>query len=166
MKKVAIIGPESSGKTVLTHFLADHFSGIHIEEKARNYLHQLSEPYTLQDVENIAKLQWGAIQQYQNENQWLFCDTELLVIALWTQEVFQTSIPWVQDSLAHQPFDHFLLCAPDLPWHPDPLREAPDLATRKRYFNWFENQLQNIGYPYSIIKGKEREALAIQQLHL
>lgn len=166
MKKVAIIGPESSGKSVLTNFLAEDFNGIAIEEMAREYLEKNGSEYTLEDVEKIAKLQWEAIQKHRESQNWVFCDTELLVIELWTQEVFETSIPWVKEQLHKQPFDYFLLCKPDLPWSPDPLRETPDLKTRERYFYWFEEQLLKYSYKYSVIKGEDREMKAIQALSI
>lgn len=166
MMKVAIIGPESSGKSVLTQQLSDHFGGHCIPEYARTYLENRIGDYTIDDVNHIAQQQFKAINECINTNDWMFCDTELYVIELWTQEVFEQSIPWVKDALNEQLFDYYLLCTPDLPWTPDPLRETPDKEERKRYFEWFKKRLKNDKKPFGVVSGLENERLTCAISHL
>ena len=53
--KVAIVGPESSGKTFLAEKLAAHYNCLWVPEYAREYLERLNAPYIQDDVEYIAK---------------------------------------------------------------------------------------------------------------
>ena len=48
-------------------------------------------------------------------------------------------------------YDLWLLCKPDLPWEPDPLRENPD--DRERLFERYEELLDQLGKPYAVISG-------------
>lgn len=166
MKNIAIIGPESSGKTTLSRALSSYFEGVLIEEKARAYLSKIDREYNYEDVEQIAKSQWESILKHKDSTEWMFCDTELWVIELWTQEVFQKTIPWVKENLNKQPFDLYLLCYPDLQWQPDPLREAPELETRVQYFEWFKDRLEEDDIPFKVIKGdNDRKGQAINHIN-
>ena len=55
MKKVVVIGPECTGKSTLTQDLAQHFNCPHLPEYAREFIAQLSTPYTPKDILYIAK---------------------------------------------------------------------------------------------------------------
>ena len=50
-----------------------------------------------------------------------------------------------------------LLCRPDIPWEPDPLRENPH--DRDRLFAVWEREMQALGLPYTIIEGTEEERM-------
>ena len=55
--RIAVTGPESTGKTTLAMQLADLFNGQYIAEFAREYVEKLPAHYTFDDVEAIAKTQ-------------------------------------------------------------------------------------------------------------
>jgi hypothetical protein len=46
--------------------------------------------------------------------------------------------------------DVYLLCYPDLPWEPDPVRENPTI--REYLFDWYEREVQALGVPYYIVR--------------
>ena len=52
--KVAITGPESTGKSTLAQLLAKEYNTVFNPEYAREYIDNLSIPYSYQDVERIA----------------------------------------------------------------------------------------------------------------
>ena len=54
MLKVALTGPESSGKTTLTLALAEYFNAPHLLEYSRVFLNELTRPYVEQDLLPIA----------------------------------------------------------------------------------------------------------------
>ena len=47
--------------------------------------------------------------------------------------------------------DAYLLCTPDLPWEPDPLRENGD--RREYFFDWYKRELEELQAPYGIVSG-------------
>jgi nicotinamide riboside kinase len=57
MYKIAILGPESTGKSELAKALATYYKGEWVPEYAREYVEQLVEPYTFEDVCIIAQKQ-------------------------------------------------------------------------------------------------------------
>ena len=55
MKKIVIIGPESSGKSTLCEQLAAHYNTIWVREYAREYLLKNGTDYTFENLLDIAK---------------------------------------------------------------------------------------------------------------
>src|SRR6187402_1758917 len=84
-KKVAIIGPECTGKSELSQYLADHFNTEWVPEYARAYLDKLRRPYTQDDLLKIAHGQLRLEDEYTiDANNFLICDTNLYVIKIWS----------------------------------------------------------------------------------
>ena len=93
MYKIAITGPESTGKTTLAAILAEHFSGKMIPEFARQFLANKSS-YTLQDLHEIAVGQWTSEEKaIQEGNELLICDSDPLVFGVWSLEKFNKLDP-------------------------------------------------------------------------
>jgi nicotinamide riboside kinase len=57
---------------------------------------------------------------------------------------------FLEQALRDYPMDVYLLCYPDMPWQPDPVRENPDI--REYLFDWYEREIQALGIPYYIIR--------------
>ncbi|MCS6821800.1 MAG: ATP-binding protein [Microscillaceae bacterium] len=165
MLKVAITGPESTGKSTLCEALAKHFHTVWVEEYARSYLENLPRAYNYTDILHIAQMQ---MQEYelkkQQANQIIFCDTELLVTKIWAEHAFGKCHAWILANLPKQDFDLYLLTYIDLPWQYDKLREHPH--KRDFFWQWYLNEAKNLGWNYEIITGmcKERTQKAIQAI--
>ena len=61
----------------------------------------------------------------------VFCDTDLLVIKIWSEHSFGYCPDWILRRIEQQQYDLVLLLNVDLPWEPDPLREHPH---HRQYF--------------------------------
>jgi nicotinamide riboside kinase len=166
MIRIAITGPECSGKSVLASALTRALpNALLVPEVAREYLTQKGPNYhyTFHDVEAIGKLQKQAIQEaFDSEFGYVICDTEMLVIKIWMEVVFGEVSSEVNQSYEDQQFDVVFLCYPDLIWEPDPLRENPN--NREELFEIYEKELKNSGKPFFIIRGAERLELALHHL--
>jgi NadR type nicotinamide-nucleotide adenylyltransferase len=151
-RKIAIVGPESTGKTTLCRQLAEWFDGEWIPEAAREYISACRKPYTKEDVENIARQQIELEEGMEKSlNPWLFCDTNLLVIKIWMEDVFGNCPDWILQESDKRTYDLQLLMKPDLEWEPDPIRENPD---RQEYFyTLYQNELQKSGVLWAEISG-------------
>jgi len=158
LKKIVITGPESSGKTTLAAALATHFAGNWSPEFARTYLQFLGRPYTQQDLPAIARGQiaWENWRQHQKP-EWLFCDTDLTVLHVWHLWKYGKSDPFIAEQMQARRADFYLLCQPDLPWQPDPLRESREHL--QALFALYEKTLQQLGAPYAIVHGQGAERL-------
>ena len=165
--KIAITGPESTGKSTLTAQLAQHYRAGWVPEYAREYLAKLDRPYTLPDVERIARGQLARMNQAITPAPAIvFCDTELLVIKIWMLHAYGTCPAWLEAAVAQQSFDLYLLMNVDLPWEPDPQREHPHL--RPYFYDWYQRELQQYGFNFAPISGSHltRFEQARQQIDL
>ncbi len=158
LKRIAIIGPESTGKTTLARELANHYTTQWVPEYSREYLNGIEGEYSYQDVLNIA------MGQLESENRmakqasgFLFIDTELIINKVWCEYKWKTCHRWILDRLMDHHYDLYLLTDYDLPWEFDPLRENPD--TRDVLFDIYRNELENYGFNYKIVKGQGPERL-------
>jgi len=153
MKKIAITGPESVGKSILSNQLGQHFRGHVVKEYARSYVEGLTGVYTYSDVENIAKHQ---ILEYNNaaflDVQYVFFDTFLIITKVWFEYVYNRIPKWLDKEIVKHPMDLYLLCAPDLPWIADGVRENPNV--RQELFNLYEKELNSYGFNYQIVSGE------------
>ncbi|MEY4803774.1 MAG: hypothetical protein RL331_287 [Bacteroidota bacterium] len=143
--RIAFTGPESSGKTTLAAWLSSFLELPFIEEYARMYLADKTS-YIQQDLDAMAQ------QQVAN---WpkgaLIADTEMHVFQVWSQVKYAEVSPIVSELLKAQQFDHYFLCAPDIPWEADPLRENP--LNREMLFGLYREQLEKYGRNFTILTG-------------
>ena len=150
--KVAITGPESTGKTTLTKFLADYFQAPYSEEYSRQYLQQNGPDYSYQDLDMIAEGQFRSqATVIHKANEVVFFDTDLTVIKVWSQVRFGKVSDVVNELYLGQSVDLFLLPFYDVPWMYDPLRESP--RTRKQLFMLYLQELNSHGANYQLIRG-------------
>ena len=165
-KKVVIIGPESTGKTYTTKFLADHYNGIYAEEYAREYLTVNGVEYKFEDLYTIAegqiKNEEEGIKKAGEENKnLLFIDTDLYVIKVWSEFVFGKCDNRILSQIAEREYDLYLLCATDMPWVKDEMREYPDLETRELLFRHYKDIMVQQPVPWAIISGNYEERLQV-----
>ncbi|KAF5037346.1 AAA domain protein [anaerobic digester metagenome] len=137
--RIAITGPESTGKTTLTEYLAARFGGFAVPEFARAYLENTGRPYNYNDILHIAQQQILSEDQAAKTNEMVFCDTELLVTKIWCDDKFGRCHSWIIEELQQRDYDLVLLCNTDMPWEPDPQREDPD--RREYLMNLYRNQV-------------------------
>lgn len=158
MFKIAITGPESTGKSTLAEKLAKHFNTDYIPEYSRTYLENFEGQYTENDVVEIAKKQHELILKEEDKNpELLIADTEIIVCKIWIEYVFKHPNDTIEELLRRQNFDLYLLCDIDLPWVYDPLRENPNIEERKELFEIYKNTLTKMNVPFGIVRGDDEE---------
>ena len=131
--RVAVLGPESVGKTTLCRELARHFQTVWVPEYARTYAEAKPTPLEVSDVEPIARgnLAMGeALMPLARER--IFFDTDSLMTALYGETYYNHQVAWLNTLTEQQGSDLYLLLAPDVPWVKDPQRDLPHL--RQQFF--------------------------------
>lgn len=153
MYKVAIIGPESTGKSALAEKLADFYHSVWVPEYARGYIENLNQPYTFDDVMQIAKHQIEEEKAFENQSThpFVFFDTELIITKVWFEYVYKEVPSFLKERLQKGFFDLYLLCEPDIPWEADSVRENGD--NRDFFFNWYQKEIENLNKPFIKIHG-------------
>ena len=156
MFKIAITGPESTGKSTLAEKLAHHYKTDFIPEYSRTYLENFAGQYTEDDVVEIAKGQYNLIlEEEKKSSKILIADTEIVVCKIWVEYVFKHSNKVIDEILKQQNFDLYLLCDIDLPWVYDPLRENPNLEEREELFEIYKSTLEQMKVPFEIVSGDD-----------
>jgi NadR type nicotinamide-nucleotide adenylyltransferase len=166
-KRILILGPESTGKSTLAAALAAYFQEPWVPEVAREYLEKLDRPYAYEDLLQIGRQQMQLEDELAvNAKNYLFCDTDLRVIQVWSRHRFGKVDPWVVEELERRTYDLILLCATDLPWQADPLREHPDLEMRQQFFEVYQQLTEASGFPWILVSGDtaKRLSTAIQSV--
>ena len=179
--KVAVIGPESTGKSTLCELLAQHYNTQWCPEFAREFLLTHGTDYSYDDLLYIAKGQLAMEDEYTQSlvgspesgvnsyvqdselqtpnSKLLFIDTEMYVMKVWCEFVFGKCHRWVLDQIIERKYDLYLLCNTDLPWVKDELREYPDLKTRDQLYHIYKDIMINQSTPWVDISGDYDERL-------
>ncbi|MBC7873722.1 MAG: AAA family ATPase [Ferruginibacter sp.] len=188
LKKIVILGPESTGKSTLCRQLAAHYNTEWVPEYAREYLLNNGIKYTYADLLTIAKGQvelennfesgintqpdsYGVTtpllhftrnddsQLITHNSQLLFIDTNLYVMKVWCEFVFGKCHQFILDQIVERSYDLYLLCNIDLPWIADELREYPDLLQRQQLYKIYTDLLINQAVPWVEISGNHDQRL-------
>jgi NadR type nicotinamide-nucleotide adenylyltransferase len=155
LKKIVVIGPESTGKSTLCEQLADHYKTQWVPEFARNYLLEIRRSYTYEDLLYIAESQVELEDRIcaSTKTSLVFIDTDMYVMKVWCEYVFKKCHRFILDQIATRKYDGYLLCNTDLPWVADELREYPDLESREKLFHMYKDLMINQSIPWIEISG-------------
>ena len=176
LKKIVIIGPESTGKSYLCEQLAAHYKSTGVPEYAREFLLTHGNDYTYNDLLLISQRQVeleelelqkfnaavpvttrvGGFQKFP-----VFIDTDMYVMKVWCEFVFKKCHPWILDQLVKRKYDLYLLCNVDIPWVKDELREYPDLETREKLYHHYKDAMVNQLTPWLEVSGTYEERLSV-----
>ncbi len=176
IKKIVVIGPESTGKSTLCTQLAEHYNTQWVPEYAREYLLTHGTNYKYEDLYTIAegqiKGEEDIIKKLQPPKpsalnllpstlhpQPVFIDTDLQVIKVWSEFVFNKCDNRILTSIVNRHCDLYLLCNTDLPWVKDELREYPDLETREKLYHYYKESMINQPVPWVEISGNYEDRL-------
>ncbi len=127
MKRIVLIGPECSGKTTLAEILAKQFRAPWTPEAARRFAETSAVALSVHTVAPIAELSMALEDAALAAKPTLLIrDTDLVSTVVYSYHYYGTCDPWIEAEAARRRADLYLLCAPDLPWTPDGIRDRPD----------------------------------------
>lgn len=148
---VVVTGPESTGKSTLVAALAHRLGGTGVAEYARQAL-EGRQRYDRADVCRMALVQSRMLHHMQTSAKGIiWADTDLLTYRVWMEERYGACPEWLRLLHLRQRPAVYLLCAPDLPWAPDPLREHPH--DRPRLFERYRALLEEDRQTYTVVAG-------------
>lgn len=167
-KRIAIYGPESTGKTQLAEKLARHFGAPLVAEYARERWDEQGN-LTLADMLPVALEQWRREDAAARDagNRPVICDTEALTTMLWSDLLYGACPEELRRGAEARcrRYALYLLLDIDVPFAPDPQRCFPDPSDRERAMQIWRGALEKRGIPYTLIQGdwarREEQAIAV-----
>lgn len=161
IKKVVIIGPESTGKSTMCTMLAAYFNTVWVQEYAREYLLKNGTNYTYENLFEIAQgqmaLEKKTLENAKPNTEIIFVDTDMYVMKVWSEYVFNKCDNRILNQIVKQEADLYLLLNTDLPWEKDELREYPDNETREKLFLFYKEEMVEQKKPWHIVSGQGNE---------
>lgn len=165
VRRVAVLGAESTGKTTLANALAKTFDTVCAPEFARTYLESRGGQIEPADIEVIARGQPAVEEASARQAQRvLFCDTDLYTTQLWSEMLFGSAPEGLKLSARARRYDLVLVTDPEVPFAPDLVRYRPD--ERRAFFRRLCETLEANGVPYHVIAGDPEARLhqAVQKV--
>lgn len=150
--RIVATGPESTGKSAIVAYLAKNLRLPAANEYARIHLETYGPGYDYQLLLDLSR--WHTAYQRAcfppSAPVGLF-DTDLINYKVWCEVAYGKCHPEITEAMEAETDHAYLLCFPDLPWQPDPLREHPD--DRLMLFDRHRTEIERLNRPYVVIKG-------------
>ncbi len=102
--------------------------------------------YNYSDICHIGRRQIEEQLKFEGNTQAgkiIFFDTDLIITKVWFDYCYGHVPAFVLKRLKIRYFDLYLLCEPDIPWEPDPVREHGD--DRQFFFEWYRREAELTG---------------------
>ena len=166
--KIALFGPESTGKTTLAKQLAEHFDTVWTPEFARDYLQEKwDKTAQICDVNDMLPIAYGQTklenQSLSTANKYLFCDTNLMVTKVFSEVYYNFCDPVLDKAARKHKYDLIFLTDIDVPWERDDLRDKAE--GRESVFALFKQALIANNKPFITLSGDKewrlKKAVAI-----
>ncbi len=173
VKRVSIVGAESTGKTTLARDLATHYHTSWVPEYAREYCEGLQgkgmDLWTYRwrgrEFLEIARRQQDTENRAAREaNHLLICDTDVLATGIWHERYMANRSAEVETLAESNRHDLYLLTDCDLPFVQDGMRDGETI--RGWMTERFEHVLAERQLPWIKISGfgAQRKEMAVQAI--
>ena len=161
--KIALFGPESTGKTTLAKQLADHYQTEWVPEFARDYLQlKWEEKKQICSEDDMMPIAYGQValenERLYTAQKYLFCDTNLMVTKVFSEVYYGFCNPALSEAALAHDYDLFFLTDIDVPWEKDDIRDNPN--KRETVFSVFKQTLIDNKKTFITISGDKETRLA------
>lgn len=157
MKVIVFTGPESTGKSWLSGYMAGYYHTTWLPEYLRTYYNQY-HGIRKEDMREVAK------RQIRHENEILkhnydlvFFDTNILNLKIYHQYYYHEEASWFDEFYDAGIYTHYILLNTDIPWTADVQRDSP--KARENLFPLFLNELERMQAPFTLVGGNYEQRL-------
>lgn len=161
--KIALFGPESTGKTTLAKKLAEYYETEWVPEFARDYLQgKWEENQHICVADDMLPIAYGQValenKRLASAKKYLFSDTNLMVTKVFSEMYYGFCDPLLNEAALEHEYDLFFLTDIDVPWEKDDIRDTPD--GRESVFSVFKQTLIDTKKPFITLSGNKESRLA------
>jgi nicotinamide riboside kinase len=161
--KIALFGPESTGKTTLAKQLAEYYETEWVPEFARDYLQEKwEENQHICVADDMMPIAYGQValenKKLASAKKYLFSDTNLMVTKVFSEMYYGFCDPLLNEAALEHEYDLFFLTDIDVPWEKDDIRDTPD--GRESVFSVFKQTLIDTKKPFITLSGNKESRLA------
>jgi len=158
LKRVAIVGPESSGKSTLARNLASRFKTCYAPEYGRSYLDAVGFNLDEDAIVAIARGHRASEEALAREaNRVLISDTECLITKMWSAELIGSVPDIVEEMVRESRYDLYLVSTTTQSWVADAQRVQPEIAARRAFEKQCIDALADMGRKYLVLTGDWRQ---------
>jgi HTH-type transcriptional repressor of NAD biosynthesis genes len=162
VRRLALLGGESSGKTTLARALAAELGTAWVAEYGRQRWEELRETLSVEELVHVAETQvaWELAAESDPAamaSGWLVCDTTPLTTLQYCLHDHGQA-PAALWALAQRPYDLVVVCEPDFDFVQDGCRR--DDAYRQAQHAWTLDRLRERGQPWVAVRGSVAERVA------
>jgi len=161
--KIALFGPESTGKTTLAKQLAEYYETEWVPEFARDYLQKKwEENQHVCNADDMMPIAYGQValenEKLSSAKKYLFCDTNLMVTKVFSEVYYGFCDPLLNEAALEHDYDLFFLTNIDVPWEKDDIRDKAE--GRETVFSVFKQTLIDTKKPFITLSGNKESRLA------
>jgi nicotinamide riboside kinase len=161
--KIALFGPESTGKTTLAKQLAEYYETEWVPEFARDYLQKKwEENQHICVADDMLPIAYGQValenKKLSSAKKYLFSDTNLMVTKVFSEVYYGFCDPFLNEAALEHEYDLFFLTDIDVPWEKDDIRDTPN--GRETVFSVFKQTLIDAKKPFITLSGNKENRLA------
>lgn len=158
VRRICLLGGESTGKTTLAGALARELGTLTVPEYGREVWTEKAGVLEFADLEHIGRVQVEREEQAAGRaNRFLFCDTSPLTTLFFSRLLFGRAAPALE-RMAERRYDLTVLCAPDFDFVQDGVRHGGSF--RHEQHAWYLRELEARGIPFVLVSGSIEERMA------
>lgn len=159
VRRVCLLGGESTGKTTLAMALAGELDTVWVPEYGRKVWTDKAGQLDLADMEHIGRVQVAREEDAAlHANRFVLCDTTPLTTLFFSLHLFGRVEPALE-RLAEREYDLTVLCPPDFGFVQDGIRHGGSF--RDEQHAWYLGQLAERGIPFLLALGSLSERVGI-----
>jgi HTH-type transcriptional regulator, transcriptional repressor of NAD biosynthesis genes len=163
VKRVCILGAESTGTTTLSMALARHFQTTWVPEFGRFYTESKlilsKDTWTTEDFEYIAQAQNQLEDNLALQaNKILICDTDSFATSIWQERYLNFVSEKVIEMSTTRFYDLYILAGDEIPFVQDGIRDGEHI--RHEMHQTFLRELKRLNKPFVLVTGSKEERLA------
>ncbi|HEX4518847.1 MAG TPA: nicotinamide riboside transporter PnuC [Gaiellaceae bacterium] len=167
VKRVCLLGAESSGKTTLARALAERYGTVWNPEVGHMYSwYRAGDPtdwgtWRTEEFVEIANLQnWYEDFLAQFADRVIFCDTNAWTTGLFHETYLGERSSEVDAAAEGREYDLYILCDPDTPFRQDEVGIRVDGPHRREMYERYLRHVQETGVPYIVVRGAHAGRMA------